>query len=271
VLFVHERRPGVDPAAATAYATAVVEELVRLLAQPGPDPALRLDLGLRPEGRNGPVTRDVDGYAAYYRRWALGWEVQALLRARPLAGDAALAARFTALVDGIRYPAELPPGAIAEVARLRDRMAAERVPRGVDRTLHLKFGPGGLTDVEWAVQILQLRHAHAIPALRTTGTLEALRALVTAGLLDGSEAEALATAWRSAARNRNAIMLARGQHGDLIPRTTPALDRVAGIAGYPLDRVADLPADHRRAAADARRVVDAVFAREQDECRGHQG
>jgi len=263
VLFVHEPAPGVAPAAAAAFATAVAEELVRLLAQPGPDPALRLDLGLRPEGRNGPVTRDLDGYAAYYRRWALGWEAQALLRARPLAGDADLAARFTALADEVRYPAALPAGAVTEVERLRGRMAAERIPRGVDRTLHVKFGPGGLTDVEWAVQILQLRHARTIPELRTTSTLDALRALVAAGLLDGGDAEALNAAWRSAARIRNAIMLARGQHGDLIPRTTPALERVAGILGYPLDRAADLPADHRRAAAAARRVVDEVFAREQ--------
>jgi len=263
VLFVHEPVPGVSSAAAAAFATAVAEELVRLLAQPGPDPALRLDLGLRPEGRNGPVTRDLDGYAAYYRRWALGWEAQALLRARPLAGDADLAARFTALVDEVRYPAALPAGAVTEVERLRGRMAAERIPRGVDRTLHVKFGPGGLTDIEWAVQILQLRHARAIPELRTTSTLDALRALVAAGLLDGADAEALNTAWRSAARIRNAIMLARGQHGDLIPRTTPALERVAGILGYPLDRAVDLPADHRRAAATARRVVDEIFAREQ--------
>ncbi|WP_007516872.1 bifunctional [glutamine synthetase] adenylyltransferase/[glutamine synthetase]-adenylyl-L-tyrosine phosphorylase [Frankia saprophytica] len=263
VLFVHEPRPGVGARAAGEYATAVVEELVRLLGQPGPDPALRLDLGLRPEGRNGPVTRDLDGYAAYYRRWALGWEAQALLRARPLAGDAELAARFRDLADGFRYPARLPGGAIAEVERLRDRMGAARVPRGADRTLHVKFGPGGLTDVEWTIQILQLRHAHEIPALRTTGTLTALRELATAGLLDGAEAAVLSAAWLSASRIRNAILLARGTPGDLIPRTTPALDRVAGVLGYPLEQVTDVLDDHRRAAAAARHVTDRIFAREQ--------
>lgn len=263
VVFVHAPAPGIDAPAAGAYATAVIEELVRLLAQPGSDPALRLDLGLRPEGRNGPVTRDLDGYAAYYRRWALGWEKQALLRARPVAGDRELAARFVELADDIRYPADLPAGAITEVERLRDRMAAERVPRGIDRSLHVKFGPGGLMDVEWVVQILQLRHAHEVPALRVTGTLAALRALVAAGLLDGAEAEALRAAWLSASRVRNAVMLARGAPGDQIPRTTPALDRVAGVLGYPLDRVADLPTDHRQTASRARQVVDEIFSREQ--------
>ena len=263
VLFVHEPQPGVDARHAAEYATAVVEELVRLLGRPGPDPALRLDLGLRPEGRNGPVTRELDGYAAYYRRWALGWEAQALLRARPLAGDRELAARFGALIDGFRYPARLRDGAVAEIERLRDRMATERVPRGADRTLHVKFGPGGLTDIEWTVQILQLRHAHEVPALRVTGTLAALRELVAAGLLDGAEAEALRATWLSASRIRNAIMLARGAPGDLIPRTTPALDRVAGVLGYPLERVTDLLEDHRRAAATARRVTSHIFARER--------
>ena len=263
VLFVHEPTPGTDAAAAGAYATAVVEELVRLLGRSGPDPALRLDLRLRPEGRGGPVTRDLDSYAAYYRRWALGWEAQALLRARPLAGEADLATRWCELVDEFRYPARLPDGAIAEVERLRGRMAAERVPRGVDRSLHVKFGPGGLTDIEWTVQILQLRHAREIPALRTTSTLGALRELATAGLLDGAEAAALSAAWLSASRVRNAIMLARGAPGDLIPRTIPALDRVAGVLAYPLDQVAALPDDHRRLAAAARRAVTAVFDRER--------
>nr|WP_307874185.1 hypothetical protein [Frankia sp. AgB1.8] len=263
VVFVHAPASGVDAAAAGAYATAVIEELVRLLAQPGSDPALRLDLGLRPEGRNGPVTRDLDGYGAYYRRWALGWEKQALLRARPVAGDSELADRFIQLADEIRYRAELPAGSIAEVVRLRDRMAVERVPRGIDRSVHVKFGPGGLMDVEWVVQMLQLRHAHESPALRVTGTLAALRALVAAGLLDGAEAEALRAGWLSASRIRNAVMLARGAPGDQIPRTTPALDRVAGVLGYPLDRVADLPTDHRQTASRARHIVDEIFSREQ--------
>ncbi|MBX6391368.1 MAG: hypothetical protein IRZ08_20660 [Frankia sp.] len=244
-------------------AAAVVEELTRLLSMPGLDPALRLDLGLRPEGRNGPVSRTLDGYATYYRRWALGWEAQALLRARPVAGDPELGARFCELIDEIRFPKEWPPQAVAEAERLRGRMEAERIPRGVDRTVHVKFGPGGLTDVEWAVQILQLRHAHEIPALRTTSTLGALRELAAAGLVDGGEAAILSAAWLSASRIRNAVMLARGQPGDVIPRTTPALERVAGVLGYPWERAAELAADHRRTGAAARRVVDAVFAREQ--------
>nr|MDT0667697.1 bifunctional [glutamine synthetase] adenylyltransferase/[glutamine synthetase]-adenylyl-L-tyrosine phosphorylase [Micromonospora sp. DSM 115978] len=132
----------------------------------------------------------LDAYAIYYRRWSAGWEAQALLRARPLAGDAELGRRFCRLADDVRYPIALPSGAVVEIERLRARMAGERIPKGVDRSLHLKFGPGGLTDVEWSVQLLQLRHAREVPSLRTTSTVGGLRAAVTAGLLDSAEAAA---------------------------------------------------------------------------------
>ena len=254
---------GVDAATAGAYATAVIEELVRLLAQPGSDPALRLDLGLRPEGRNGPVTRDLDGYGAYYRRWALGWEKQALLRARPVAGDSELADRFVQLADEIRYPAELPAGSIAEVVRLRDRdggrtgpsghrafRAREIRPRRADgrrvgrpdpaaATRPRRPGAAGHRDARRAARTGRRR-----PARRCGGGGAAGRLAVRVSDPQRGDARA----WRSRRRD---------------PRTTPALDRVAGVLGYPLDRVADLPTDHRRAASRARHIVDEIFAREQ--------
>jgi glutamate-ammonia-ligase adenylyltransferase len=263
VMFVHEPKPGADPTAAAAAAGAVVGELNRLLSLPSADPPLRLDLGLRPEGRNGPASRTLESYAAYYRRWSLGWEAQALLRARRVAGDPELAARFCRLADEVRYPRRLPAGAVAEVERLRRRMQNERIPRGIDRTLHVKLGPGGLTDVEWTAQVLQLRHAHEVPGLRTTSTLAALRAARAAGLLADVESTRLADAWISASRIRNALMLTRGQPGDVLPRTAPALERVARVLGYPTDSAADLLEDHRRSAAAARQVVEQVFDREK--------
>jgi glutamate-ammonia-ligase adenylyltransferase len=263
VVFVHEPVGGADPAKAAAAATAVVSELHRLLALPSPEPPLLLDATLRPEGRAGALSRTLDGYAAYYRRWSLGWEAQALLRARPLAGDTSLARRFCRLADDIRHPAALPADAVAEIERLRRRMQTERIPRGVDRTLHLKLGPGGLTDVEWAVQLLQLRHGRQIPALRTTSTLDGLRAAVSAGLLGQREGAALAAAWTLASRIRNSIMLARGRHGDVVPASGVALERVARIMGYAPDTTTDLLADYRRTAAAAREVVEELFRRER--------
>jgi glutamate-ammonia-ligase adenylyltransferase len=133
----------------------------------------------------------------------------------------------------------------------------------VDRTLHLKLGPGGLADVEWAVQLLQLRHGRRVPALRTTSTPDGLRAAVAAGLLGPREGAALAAAWTSASRVRNAVMLARGRHADVVPASGAALERVARIMGYAPGAAADLLADYRRAAAAARGVVEELFRRER--------
>ena len=212
VMFVHEPLPGVADNDASPAAHAVAEELRRLLALPAPDPPLVIDPGLRPEGRQGPLVRTLESYASYYRRWSAPWESQALLRAAPVIGDEGLRSRFQALIDPVRWPeGGIDDTALREIRRLKARMEAERLPRGVDRRLHTKLGPGGLSDVEWVAQLLQLRHAHEVAGLRTTRTLTALDAAVKADLLDPDDAETLANAWRMATRIRNAIMLVRGR------------------------------------------------------------
>ena len=164
VLFVYEPAAGASEEAATRAAHAAAEELRRMLARPGPDPALHVDADLRPEGRQGPLVRTLAAYRAYYGRWARPWEVQALLRAEPVAGDPALGEAFRALADDIRYPSGgLPEGPVREIKRIKARMEAERMPRGVDPALHVKLGPGGLSDAEWVAQLLQLRHGGAVP------------------------------------------------------------------------------------------------------------
>lgn len=265
VIWVHEPRPGVpesEAAAAAAVAADVAEEVRRLLALPAADPPLLIDTGLRPEGKNGPLSRSLASYRTYYERWSLGWEAQALLRASYLAGSAELGERFLHLADELRYPQKLPEGAVAEVARLKKRMQTERIPRGIPRIRHLKLGPGGLTDVEWAAQVLQLRHAGANPELRTTRTLEALAAEERAGLLSAEEHAALVEAWTLATRVRNALTLTTGRASDVLPDEQRALDRVARLVGYPAARSRALLEDHQRIAGRAREVVDALFARQ---------
>ncbi len=165
VMFVHDPLPDADEQAASRAAHAAAEELRLLLAQPAPDPPLVVDPSLRPEGRQGPLARTLASYRAYYERWSLAWEAQALLRAEPAAGDRDLGRRFSALADEYRYPAGgLDETSVREIRRLKARMEAERMPRGTDPALHLKLGPGGLSDVEWVVQLLQLTHAHDVPA-----------------------------------------------------------------------------------------------------------
>jgi glutamate-ammonia-ligase adenylyltransferase len=261
VIWVHEPQAGVPDSEAAAVAADVAEEVRRLLALPAADPPLLIDTGLRPEGKNGALSRSLASYRAYYERWSLGWEAQALLRASFLAGNAELGERFLHLADELRYPKELPEDAVAEVARLKKRMQTERIPRGIPRARHLKLGPGGLTDVEWAAQVLQLRHAGGNPELRTTSTLEALAAEERAGLLSTDEHAALVEAWTLATRVRNALMLTTGRASDVLPDEQRALDRVARLVGYPAARSRALLDDHQRIAGRAREVVDALFAR----------
>jgi glutamate-ammonia-ligase adenylyltransferase len=259
VMFVHEPLPDAEERDASAAAHAVAEELRRLLALPAPDPPLVIDPGLRPEGRQGPLVRTLGSYASYYRRWSAPWESQALLRAEPLIGDEGLCERFRSLIDPVRWPdGGIDDTALREIRRLKARMEAERLPRGVDRQLHTKLGPGGLSDVEWVAQLLQLRHAHEVPGLRTTRTLAALDAAVSADLLDEDDATTLTDAWRMATRIRNAIMLVRGRASDLLPtehhRERSAVTRVLG---YPTSGA--LLEDYRRRARHARMVVERVF------------
>ncbi len=265
VLFVHEpHAPEGEPlpadSAAAAAAHEVAETMRRLLAVPGPDPPLVIDSGLRPEGKHGPLTRSLASYAAYYERWSLGWEAQALLRALPIVGDQDIGLRFTALADEIRFPKSLPREAVSEVLRLRGRMERERVPRGVDRSLHLKLGPGGLTDVEWAAQLLQLRYGATVPSLRTTATLPVLAAAAAAGLLSAAEEETLRTAWSSVVRARNAVVLTTGRASDLLPAAGRPLTAVARVLGYGSDGEA-LLAEHRERGRRARAVATEVFRR----------
>ena len=228
VLFVHDPLPGYPEKQASDAAHAVAVELRRLLALPVPDPALIVDSDLRPEGRQGPLVRTLAAYRGYYRRWSAPWEAQALIRAEPAAGDARLGAEFTRMIAEFRYPERgVDPAAVREIRRIKARMEAERIPRGADRALHVKLGPGGLSDVEWTVQLLQLRHAHALPGLRTTRTGAAMEAAVEAGLLPAADVAALMAAWELAARIRNAIVLVGGRPSDILPGRHRELTAVA--------------------------------------------
>ena len=236
-------------------------ELRRLLAARSADPPLELDLGLRPEGRTGPLARTLESYAAYYRRWSAPWEAQALLRADPVAGDPDLAADFVDLIAPLRYP----PGGIGaddvrEIRRIKARVDAERLPRGADPSTHTKLGRGGLADVEWTAQLLQLRHADRLPSLRSTRTVAVLRAAAERGLLARQDADQLIAAWELATRARNATILVTGRPADALPRDPGALSAVARVLGYDPLQTGRFVEDYRRVTRRARRVVERVFA-----------
>ncbi|MBN9152751.1 MAG: bifunctional [glutamine synthetase] adenylyltransferase/[glutamine synthetase]-adenylyl-L-tyrosine phosphorylase [Microbacterium sp.] len=220
---------------------------------------LELDADLRPEGRNGPLVRSLDAYREYYRRWSLSWEAQALLRARGVAGSVKLIAEFMAVADEVRFPARVDPQGLREIKRIKARVENERLPQGVSPDRHLKLGPGGLSDVEWLVQILQLEHAHLVEGLRTTSTMSALDAATAAGLIPSASAAYLADAWLLASRLRSANTLLSGQTSDVLPTDRRRLDGIGRLLEYPPRSATQVEEDWMRTARRARRVFEKLF------------
>ena len=260
VMFVCEPAAGVDETRAVKWAVTIAEQLRTLVGAPSDDPPLEVDASLRPEGRNGPLVRTLASYAAYYDQWAQPWEVQALLRARPVAGDVDLGLRFVLMADRVRYPeGGVSPAAVLEIRRIKARVDAERLPRGADPNTHTKLGRGGLADVEWTVQLLQLRHAHAVPALRNASTLQALDAIGAAELIPESDVAQLREAWLTATRARNALVLVRGKPTDQLPGPGRQLNAVAVAAGWRNGDGGEFLDNYLRVTRRAKAVVNKVF------------
>ncbi|HEY5821563.1 MAG TPA: bifunctional [glutamine synthetase] adenylyltransferase/[glutamine synthetase]-adenylyl-L-tyrosine phosphorylase [Propionibacteriaceae bacterium] len=258
-MFVMEdaHEPGSDP---TRVAGAVISEMRKLLTRPGADPVLSIDADLRPEGKGGALIRSLTAYRNYYSRWSSTWELQAMVRADALAGDAELGQTLLREIDTRRWPeGGLTAAQLTEIRKLKARVEAERLPRAADPSKHTKLGPGGLADVEWTVQLLQLQHAHRLPSLRSSQTIVALRAACEAGVIGQLDAGHLESAWMLASRIRNQIMLMRGRGSDSLPNDNRELEAVAELMGYGPGESSHLLADYRRVTRRARRVVDAVF------------
>ncbi|WP_382305793.1 bifunctional [glutamine synthetase] adenylyltransferase/[glutamine synthetase]-adenylyl-L-tyrosine phosphorylase [Herbiconiux sp. UC225_62] len=256
VLYVY-RPVRVDKPTAQSVAQFIVNELVRLTEDARLP--LDLDIDLRPEGKNGPAVRSLDSYAAYYERWSLTWEAQALLRANGVAGDRALIESFHALADTVRYPRAISETEIREVKRIKARVEKERLPQGADPARHLKLGRGSLSDVEWYVQLLQLQHAAQLPALRTTSTLAALSAAEDASLINHDDARKLHDAWIFASRARSAMTLWTNKTSDVLPADRRQLEGVARLMEYPPGSATQLEEDYLGVTRRARTVFERLF------------
>ncbi|MBF6318074.1 bifunctional [glutamine synthetase] adenylyltransferase/[glutamine synthetase]-adenylyl-L-tyrosine phosphorylase [Nocardia cyriacigeorgica] len=260
VLFVCDPRPGEDDTKAVRWATGIAERVQRMLGAPSTDPPLQVDAALRPEGRNGALVRTLASYAAYYEQWVQPWEVQALLRAHQVAGDQELGVRFLHLIDKVRYPAGgVSAEAVREIRRIKARVDSERLPRGADPATHTKLGRGGLADIEWTVQLMQLRHAHEVPELHNTSTLEALDVIEQKGLLDPEDVDLLRQAWLIATKARNALVQVRGKPSDQLPAPGPQLSAVAYAAGWRNGDGGEFLDNYMRITRRAKGVVERVF------------
>jgi len=248
VMMVHGGTTDDDAAAAERLAS----ELRRLTN--GVTPSERIypvDFDLRPEGKQGPLARSLAGYEHYYGRWAQTWERQALLRGRVAVGDADLGDAFAQLADAF-----LQRGVTAaderEIRRMKARIERERIPATDDPDFHLKLGRGGLSDIEWTIQLLQLRHH----LFGHPGTMEALEALASAGHIGPADAAALHAAYVFCERTRNRLYLVRGAPGDALPARPEQLGKLARSLGTTAQ---DLRADYRRVTRRARDVTERLF------------
>ena len=222
--------------------------------------AFELDLGLRPEGKNGPRVRSLDSYRAYFEKWADTWEYQALLRARVISGSEQLASEFTSLMDAFRYPEKLTAGQLTEIRRIKARVETERLPQGADPARHLKLGKGSISDVEWLVQLFQLRNAFQDSKLRVLGTLEALDELESLGKVSKQEAQSLRAAWLLASRCRSALVLAVDKLVDILPADRKQLEAMARILEYAPGSASRLEEDYLSTTRKARAVYEKLFA-----------
>jgi len=256
VLFVYDGDSPSDFDAAERVAT-------RLMAAIGATTAdgqtFRIDANLRPEGKQGPLARSLDAYRAYYDRWALPWEFQSLLRARPIAGNAAIAGRFMELVHPYVCRDALPTEFEREIRRIKARVEKERLPAGDDPKFHLKLGRGSLSDIEFTVQLLQLRHCARLPALCDASTTGAINALAHAGVLDTQDAGVLVESYRLCERARNYRYLLTGTPGESLPGDSDEAEHLGRMLGYTFRPQTSLRNEYRRVTRRARAVVERVF------------
>ena len=187
VVHVAEGVDGLEQGRAVEIATRLAIGMVKVVSELAPEPGLwEVDANLRPEGQDGALVRTLDSHVAYYERWAKGWEFQALLKARPIAGDPALGARYVERLAPFVWSAASRENFVESVQRMRERVTDLLPADEADR--QLKLGPGGLRDVEFTIQLLQLVHGQADEAVRQRATLDALGALARGGYVGRAEA-----------------------------------------------------------------------------------
>ena len=237
------------------------ERIVTRMSELAEDQRLPFDIDtdLRPEGKNGAIVRSLESYTAYYGRWSLMWEAQALLRAVPAAGTPELLDAFVALINPIRYPSELSDTDVREIRRIKARVESERLPQGADPLRHVKLGRGSLSDVEWTVQMLQLQNASAHSTLQTPSTRSALAAATSEGLMEREDAEKLDAAWVFSTRVRSAITVWSNKSTDVLPSDRTQLEGIARLMGYPPGSATSMEEDYLAITRRARQVFERVF------------
>nr|MBA2599682.1 bifunctional glutamine-synthetase adenylyltransferase/deadenyltransferase [Actinomycetota bacterium] len=221
-----------DPGAATSAAGQVL----KTLAEFSPEGQVYwVDANLRPEGRSGALVRSLDGYLEYYRRWAKPWEHQALIKARACAGASPLGERFVEETRPFVFPEDISGERVASIRRMKQRVeehARGSSRRGPDDGGDVKLGPGGIRDIEFSVQLLQLVHGAGDPSVRSPTTLEAIVALVDGGYLAEEDGAGLSVAYRWLRAVEHRLQLWQERRTHQLPGDEAGRARVARAMGF---------------------------------------
>ena len=240
-----------------AFFQRLVEALVAELTRLAPEGMLyRVDLRLRPEGDTGPLARSLTSYENYYAQWGQTWERLMLIKARLVAGDAALASEFLELVQPFRYPRSLAERMVREVADMKDRIEIEIVGSGeLDR--NVKLGRGGIREIEFIVQTLQLLHAGRTPFLQSAQTLPTLDKLVQYRMLSRADADALAEAYGFLRDIEHRLQMENNLQTHIIPTERKARERLARLMGFPTLKAFE--SAHKNHTRRVRRIFDTLL------------
>jgi [glutamine synthetase] adenylyltransferase / [glutamine synthetase]-adenylyl-L-tyrosine phosphorylase len=233
VIFVAEPVTEDTEEAALRTAARLASGVIRVCERSTPEGSIfPVDPNLRPEGRHGPLVRTLASHLAYYDRWAKTWEFQALLKARPCAGDLDLGQKYTDAVTPLVWRASQRENFVEDVQAMRRRVVATLPSNMAGR--ELKLGPGGLRDIEFAVQLLQLVHGRTDERLRVPATLPALQALADGGYVGRADADDLAGAYRFLRQTEHLLQLYQLRRTHTLPEDPAVLRRLGRAlpAGY---------------------------------------
>ncbi|MBC7375268.1 MAG: bifunctional [glutamine synthetase] adenylyltransferase/[glutamine synthetase]-adenylyl-L-tyrosine phosphorylase, partial [Frankiales bacterium] len=258
VVFVGEGlEGGSDDDGAIRTATRLAADMMRVCAQV----AWPVDAGLRPEGGSGPLVRTLASHTAYYRRWAKTWEFQALLKARPVAGDLALGKAYLEVIAPMVWEAAGRDGFVEDVQSMRRRVESTITADKADR--EVKLGRGGLRDIEFAVQLLQLVHGRTDDAVRSGTTLVALDQLAAGGYVGREDVRHLADSYRWLRTVEHRLQLHRLRRTHLLPAADdePGLRRVARAVGYRADALVTFRRERAGYVREVRRLHEKLFYR----------
>ncbi|WP_336250494.1 hypothetical protein [Stomatohabitans albus] len=217
-----------------------------------------MDAGLRPEGRNGPLTRPLESWQHYWKRWAKTWEAQAFLKARHVAGNTEIGEALIAAGVSMVWPAQLGTDRLSEIRQMKTQVE-HSPPVQRDGDAQLKLAPGGLRDIEFTVQLLQLIHGTVTPSLRVPGTLEALDALAREGLVSTEDATKAMYSYQALRTVEHRLQLYAGRRTHTVPMDDQTRGSIAYACGFRSDMTATALTHFDQHLARVRREARAMY------------